>query len=79
MFLLIVLAIIPNLASAQETTIPSWIKNNAKWWAQDKIGDSDFSQGMQYLVNQGIMKVPQTSQDGTSSEKIPAWIKNNAR
>ena len=79
MFLLIVLAIIPNLASTQETTIPSWIKNNAKWWAEDKIGDSDFSQGMQYLVNQGIMKVPQTPQDAASSEKIPAWIKNNAR
>jgi hypothetical protein len=76
--LLIVLAIIPNLASAQETTIPSWIKNNAKWWAEDKIGDSDFSQGIQYLVNHGIMKIPQTPQDITTSDKIPAWIKNNA-
>ena len=37
--------------------IPSWIKNNAKWWAEGTIGDSDFVQGIQYLITQGIIKV----------------------
>jgi len=37
--------------------IPSWIKNNAKWWAEGKIGDSDFVQGIQYLITKGIIKV----------------------
>lgn len=76
--LLIILAIIPNLASAQETTIPNWVRNNAKWWSEDKIADSDFSQGIQYLLNQGIMKFPVTAQDSEPSEKIPSWVKNNA-
>ncbi|MFI5416943.1 MAG: peptidase [Nitrososphaerales archaeon] len=37
--------------------IPSWIKNNAKWWAEGTIGDSDFVQGIQYLIKQGIIRV----------------------
>ena len=76
--LLIILGVVPNLASAQETTIPTWIKNNAKWWSEDMINDSDFSQGIQYLINEGIMKIPLTSQSTESSEKIPSWVKNNA-
>src|SRR3989475_6869978 len=30
--------------------IPIWVRNDAKWWADDQIGDSDFVQGMQYLI-----------------------------
>jgi len=37
--------------------IPSWIKNNADWWAQGLISDDDFVKGIQYLVEQGIIKV----------------------
>ena len=37
--------------------IPSWIKNNAKWWSEGSIGDNDFVQGIQYLITHGIMKV----------------------
>ena len=59
--------------------IPSWIKNNAGWWAEDSIGDSDFVQGIQWLITNGIMKIPPTSQGSSgSTNEIPAWIKNNA-
>jgi len=58
--------------------IPIWVKNNAEWWADDLIGDSDFVSGIQYLITEGIMTIP-TTQSGTStSQDIPAWIKNNA-
>ena len=60
--------------------IPSWIKNNAKWWADGTIGDSDFVSGIQYLINQKIVKIPPTTTgSGTSSNVIPSWIKNNAK
>ena len=60
-------------------SIPSWIKNNAGWWADDQIGDSDFVSGIQFLINQGIMKIPATTPgSGTGSNEIPSWIKNNA-
>jgi len=39
------------------TTIPAWIKNNAGWWAEGSIGDSDFVQGIQFLIKEGIMKI----------------------
>ncbi len=59
--------------------IPSWIKNNAGWWANDQIGDSDFVSGLQFLINQGIMKIPATTPGSAGgSDEIPSWIKNNA-
>jgi hypothetical protein len=37
--------------------IPDWIRNNAKWWAEDSISDADFIKGLQYLVQNGIVTV----------------------
>ncbi|MDE1830517.1 MAG: hypothetical protein KGI25_09360, partial [Thaumarchaeota archaeon] len=59
--------------------IPNWVRNNAKWWSQGQMGDSDFIQGVQYLIQQGIMKIPQTQINQTSSHAIPAWVKTNAK
>ncbi len=45
--------------SAQENyKIPSWLKNIAKWWVEGKIDDHEFVMALQYLVNQGILIVP---------------------
>ncbi len=40
-----------------EISIPSWIKNNARFWAEGKITDKDFVSGIQYLITQGIIKL----------------------
>ena len=62
-----------------QVQIPSWIKNNAGWWADGQIDDNSFVQGIQWLIQQGIMKIPPTSPGtGTGSNEIPSWIKNNA-
>ena len=37
--------------------IPSWIKTNAIWWAKGKISDEDFDSGIQYLIDNKIMKI----------------------
>lgn len=66
-----------QLANAEE--VPSWIKNNAKWWAEGIIDDKDFVQGIQYLVNQEIIKLPETAQGETTTKVIPSWVKNNAK
>ncbi|HEY5736293.1 MAG TPA: peptidase [Nitrosopumilus sp.] len=63
----------------EKTPIPSWIKNNAEWWADDLIDDNSFVQGIQYLIKEDIIKIPPTTQgSGSGSNDIPAWIKNNA-
>ena len=66
-------------ASAQNATIPDWIKNNAGWWATDQIDDSSFLQGIQYLIKEGIMVIPPTeASESASSQEVPSWVKNNA-
>ena len=61
------------------TAIPSWIKNNAGWWAEGSIDDNSFVQGIQFLIEKGIMRIPSTTQGSSSgSNEIPPWIKNNA-
>ncbi|MDE1831720.1 MAG: hypothetical protein KGI02_05040 [Thaumarchaeota archaeon] len=69
----------PNNTS-QTTVIPSWIKNNAKWWSQGQLGDDQFVQGLQYMIQHGIIQIPtQTGSTAASgTQQIPAWIKNNA-
>ena len=62
-----------------KSTVPEWVKNNAGWWAQGLIGNNDFVEGIQYLINESIIDVPpKTSGPETGSNEIPEWIKNNA-
>jgi len=63
---------------SEQIDIPDWVRNNANWWSEGKIGDSDFVQGIQWLIQQGIMKIPPTESGSASAQKIPDWIKNNA-
>lgn len=74
------LDMIENKPNQGPTQIPDWIRKNAEWWAQDAIGDSDFVSGIQYLIKEGIMTIPETKQRiaPNDSQEIPSWIKNNA-
>ncbi len=69
---------IGGIISETEIEIPAWVKNNAEWWADDLIGDSDFVSGIQYLISEGIMTIPTTQSGSSTSENIPIWVKNNA-
>ena len=76
--ILLVLVITFESSYGNQIQIPTWIKNNAKWWAQGEIGDSDFVKGIQYLVQRGIIKIPNTETATSSQSQIPKWVKNNA-
>ena len=52
-------------AYAQSSAIPDWVKNNAKWWPEGQIGESDYISSLQYLINQGIIKIPITEVSAT--------------
>ncbi len=45
------------LQMIEERTIPYWIKNNAGWWADNKISDDDFTSGIEYMIENNIIKV----------------------
>lgn len=60
--------------------VPSWIKNNAAWWASGQINDSEFLIGIEYMINENIIVIPNLPQSTTSTEGIvPDWVRNNAK
>lgn len=72
-----VLMLLPLVQSAS-AEVPTWIKTNAGWWADGQIGDSDFVQGIQFLIKEGILAVPTTSVSGEKSDVVPDWVKTSA-
>jgi len=58
--------------------IPKWVKSNAEWWVDQQIDDGSFVAGIQYLINNGIMYIPNTETVNSSVTEIPDWVKNNA-
>ena len=64
--------------SNQENLIPEWVKNNAGWWANGKIGDHAFLSGIQYLIKENILKISNIQEDSKSVKNMPVWVKNIA-
>ena len=60
-------------------TIPEWIKNNARWWATEQIGDHAFVSGIQYLIEKNILQTPDLPETSSQNLKgMPVWVKNLA-
>ena len=68
----------PMLVIIKPAVIPDWVKNNAKWWSEGEIKDDEFILGIQFLIENGIMKVDPPASSNLSSVAIPDWVKNNA-
>jgi len=47
-------------ASANNSNIPEWIKNNARWWSDGTISEADYITSLQYLITNGIIQIPIT-------------------
>ena len=67
--------------------LPTWIKTNAKFWSQDQIDDATFTLGLQYLIDEKIIKLSdelyssideQVSNSINEEPVIPFWVKTNA-
>ncbi len=70
---------IPRTPTVSATTpkIPTWIKNNAKWWSEGMVSDDEFVSAIQYMVQQGILKI-QKVPSSSASPTIPGWVRSNA-
>lgn len=44
---------------SNDLKIPAWIKNNAGWWSEGVIKDSTFIDGIQYMVDNLIITIPE--------------------
>lgn len=66
--------------SSQTNFVPNWVKNNAKWWSEGIIDDSSFTNGIEFLIKNEIIKISNQKISETPQESdIPEWVKNNAR
>jgi len=67
----------PNISTS--TQLPDWIRNNAGWWADGLIGDSDFTLGIQFMMTENIIVIPDLPEQASETvEGVPLWVRNNA-
>ena len=87
LYLIIGLSTSPITISSSwaEESIPSWIKNNAGWWASGMITEDEFLKGIEYLINNNIILIDSTIDekayiptDTSAANRVPDWVKNNA-
>ena len=70
--------IFASTVSTAYAEVPGWVKNNAGWWADGTISETEFLTGISFLIKDGIIDVPTTSVSSTTSDQVPDWVKNNA-
>ncbi|MEJ2259976.1 MAG: PhnD/SsuA/transferrin family substrate-binding protein, partial [Nitrosopumilaceae archaeon] len=46
-----------------QSLVPEWVKNNAAWWAEGTVDDQTFLNGIEFLINEGVINV--SSEDST--------------
>ena len=71
--------VVDRISDDEGISIPDWVRNNAGWWADGQINDSDFASGIEFMIKQKIIVVPISngSQD-VDDVSIPDWVRNNA-
>ena len=42
---------------SSDNMVPDWFKNNAKWWSEDLIEDTEFINGIEYLIKKQIVSI----------------------
>ena len=57
-----------SIHAQSELNIPNWVKNTAGFWADGAISDQEFVAVLQFLINDGIITVPDSTGGSTSVE-----------
>ena len=63
------------LVKLEENTIPYWIKNTAGWWSKNKMTEDEFISGIEYLIENNIIKVTMQTNSEQSQKDLErkAW------
>ena len=71
-----IVVFLPITNAYSQSEIPFWIKYTAGWWAEEKISDQYFVQGIQWLIQSELIVTTPVGNDVKESEQqIPSWIK----
>jgi len=60
---------IPN-SQAEESLIPDWIKTTAEFWVNEDVSDEEFVTALQFLVEEGIISIPQSESIMSSTSTL---------
>jgi len=65
-----------SLQAQEDLNIPQWVKNNALWWGQGSISDSDFMSAISFLIEKKLISVPsqEVSEQNDYSQKLQSKI-----
>jgi hypothetical protein len=66
------------IAGFDSLEIPDWIKNNASWWNQGLIDDNSFVTGIEFMISNEIIVIPNLPESDGTGGTVPEWVKNNA-
>lgn len=57
--------------------IPVWIKDLGAWWVEGLISDSEFTKGIEYLIENNVIVIPQGIAIQNSESVVPDWVRDN--
>jgi hypothetical protein len=67
----------PTKPTPKTTSIPGWLKDEAKWWSSGIVSDHEFIDAIEYLSKEKIIIIKK-NQSLEQSKSIPSWIKKSA-
>jgi hypothetical protein len=70
--------VFPSENVLADVFIPDWIRNDAHGWAENQITDDDFAAGIEFLIKEKIILIPNLVHSSSSEAQIPHWVKNTA-
>jgi len=62
--------------SAEEELIPLWIKTIAEFWVSDDVSDAEFISAMEWMIQNGLIKVSNIDDDGWKNEADKLYREN---
>ena len=78
-FSIVILIAISLIPFSFSEGIPEWVKNNASWWSERQISQTEFTNGLEFLINEGIIYIPPADPGIPGPDKtIPDWVRNTA-
>jgi len=72
--LIISITVASSVSAQGKYSIPSWVKGVAGFWAEDKITDNDFGEGLAFLIDNGIISVPLIQELQDENKKLKSQI-----
>jgi hypothetical protein len=65
-----------ELIDSGNIVIPLWIKEISNFWVNNMISDSKFVDGIEFLINEDIIVIPNNElHESTGEVRIPSWVK----